>query len=70
MKVFERWRKVGNGILLRNVQSYVEMRVVGDDLGPYVVTHINREIGNDGIGPRGLTAEHDGEDLSTEVKGG
>ena len=69
VKVFESWRRVGNGIQLRNVQSSVEVRVVGDDLGQ-VVTNVNRDIGHDGLGSCGLKAEHDGEDLSTEVEGG
>ena len=45
------------------------MRVLGDDLGLQIATNIHRNVGNGGIGPPGLKAEHDGEDLSTGAEG-
>lgn len=34
------------------------------------MTNINRDVGNGGIGPSGLRAERDGEDLNAEIEGG
>lgn len=70
MKVFGNQRRVGNGIQLRDVQSCVEMRVMGDDLGLHVQMNISRDTGNNHIGPCGLRAAHDGENLATVVEGG
>lgn len=61
---------MGNGIQLRDVQSCVEMTVIGNDLRLQVVTNINTDIGNDGIGPCGLKAEHNGKNLSIKVEVG
>lgn len=43
-----------SGIQVRDVQSGVEMRVMGGDIGLQGETNINRGIGNGGVGPCGL----------------
>lgn len=67
MKVSGNQRRVGSGIQLRDMQSYVEIRVMGDDLRLQVVMNIDRDTGNDCIGLCGLKVEHDGENLSIVV---